>query len=357
MITAAVAEVERKRLWPSILKAVVGIASAFIPGGSLLGALTADAEKAGGAAPPPPPPPPEETHPKFYYDKVWEVRRRRLELVGGAGGQVSKDTLTELLRQLDLQEAAYLSAFTGGRDVQLWPAQFIVVPEGHGGKTDTTLLTFHPRRIELHAGAAPLSQPPSSWTTDPTDDEAAQLVAKSKQTSQLVLTTQKTSPDIVGVVGRLKKLKDPDPNGRSFHYRVPGQGALSLTQSTVPTEGEASQVLSWASEVTPVAQFGMVLSLPRLEVDKKTKYDLEWHAALGSLKKVGITDESHGAEDDGSAKAIQGLLGSRPAPEDEQTKLKREADMLELEVKKYDEQVKLDARLAGDVAVEDILSS
>ena len=338
VITSASAQLQHKSIFVSVLKGVIGVAAKALP--VVLSASSALPMERGlgfhregrdeRRGP----------DPKKYYDEVKRVREARFKLISGeTPGSPSDSALERMLKELDKLEAKALSAFTGAKKVELWKAQFVLRPDDvTDGRWTKDLLTLHPGRVEVLAEAELSNPPPLHWVVD------GDNVTGGPAAGAVSLSVQLDAEQIAEKLNLLPRLS-AQAEERSFWFRVPAvtDVALAVTEAS-------GRVESLAAERMQVAQLGGVFSLPRLKVKSESRYELEWHETLGSLKKV--LAERDAGEDTGItqiAEAAEGLAGAF----DQKSRLQREVDLLELQVKRKDAQDKL----LGDAVVAAVLES
>lgn len=96
---------------------------------------------------------------------------------------------------------------------------------------------------------------------------------------------------------------DSAPIDSGIRYRIPGQGALEVTQATAgkpPTE--------LGRTLVDVAQYGSIASLPRKTGGLKTQYAVELNPSTGALRDITVGNKSMITSD--GIKRVGGLAGT-----------------------------------------------
>lgn len=202
-------------------------------------------------------------------DEILELRKRRLELISGRTLPVdatNPGAITILLESMRNMEKKLLSKFVGTKKIETWTAycEFLPTTEGkqfellrlsEKGIVQTTAMNPTPENFETDDGSQPLRR--------------------------VFITVRTVAPE---VMEQIRNAAEPLDSVGGFYYRIAARSTVEITLKTKTTRRIAFQYL-------PVAQFGLIASLPRT-VRMSPDRALEYYTSTGSLKRFQIGDGS-----------------------------------------------------------------
>ncbi len=276
-------------------------------------------------------------------DRLIELRKDRDRVLAGSGGSNSGDPLKTALETLDAEIEQIMGQFFG-RQVKktYWRAAFQLTPTKAFTRDVTAirleLFTFSPNGGVCQAAAEDtpvvgrLEQlPPPARTATCTNAVKVEVIIR---------RSEQQYADVVAA-----GVANPPAGERGLFYRVPGKAHVIL-QTTKAADNSTTALAQYSPAV---GQFGPVVSLPATSGGRKTHYLAELHSATGAMRsftlgsdaaidKTIVSDIEAGATSlldarEKRADAEQKRRDEAAAASDELTKLKREADILETQLR------------------------
>lgn len=198
-------------------------------------------------------------------------------LTGSGKADLSLESIKHILETLTKQEDS-MRAYFQSKKVTTWSAVLVYDPCS-GAKCATTpnqplfeLVVQGTNLVGIdNANASLLTPPPPAFVTKP-DCSKPKAAACTNEAVGIDHDKLPTAATTVGLhtIGKADNL--------GFRYRVPGSITATLNRGTT----------TLAAQDLPVAQLGVVASLPRKPGGSKSKYALELYGPTGALKTASV---------------------------------------------------------------------
>jgi hypothetical protein len=281
-----------------------------------------------------------------------ELRRRRDQLLmpGALATTATDEPYKALLAALDKEMADILAAFTGTTEKKVyWKATFQVTPSAIlTGDGTVKLFSYIPSGGICPAEASTQESltlvenlpPPARLASCEAKDAVTVMLAITRPTGQY--------SEIVSAAADAASARTNRERG--FYYRIPARAQVVLqTQRQEEREDPKSRtkgfvtLIAGLAQYSPsIAQFGTVVSLPATTGGRKTSYTADLYSATGALRTFKLASEAQIDKaivtdvESAATTTLEANEARRTAERDRSdklTQLKRQADILEAQVR------------------------